>query len=35
MPDAEVLWLHRWALISIIGASTRIETAVLTDAEID
>ena len=35
LPDAEAAWLHRWALISTIGASTRIENAVLTDAEID
>ncbi len=35
LPDAEATWLHRWALISTIGASTRIENAVLTDAEID
>ncbi len=28
-------WLHRWAMISTIGASTRIENAVLTDAEIE
>ncbi len=35
IPDAEASWLHRWALISTIGASTRIENAVLTDAEID
>jgi Fic family protein len=35
VPDAEAAWLHRWALISTIGASTRIENAVLTDAEID
>ena len=28
-------WLHRWAMISTIGASTRIEHAVLTDAEIE
>lgn len=35
MPEAEATWLHRWALISTIGASTRIENAVLTDAEID
>jgi hypothetical protein len=33
--DAEAAWLHRRALISTIGASTRIENAVLTDAEID
>jgi hypothetical protein len=32
---AEASWLHRWALISTIGASTRIENAVLTDAEIN
>jgi Fic family protein len=35
LPDAEAMWLHRWAMISTIGASTRIENAVLTDAEID
>jgi hypothetical protein len=35
LPDAEAAWLQRWALISTIGASTRIENAVLTDAEID
>lgn len=33
--EDERAWLHRWALISTIGASTRIENAVLTDAEID
>jgi hypothetical protein len=33
--DIEASWLHRWALISTIGASTRIENAVLTDAEIE
>lgn len=33
--DEERTWLHRWALISTIGASTRIENAVLTDAEIE
>ena len=27
VPDAEASWLHRWALISTIGASTRIENA--------
>jgi len=32
---AEASWLHRRALISTIGASTRIENAVLTDPEID
>lgn len=31
----ERTWLQRWAMISTIGASTRIENAVLTDAEID
>jgi len=31
----ERAWLHRWALISTVGASTRIENAVLTDAEIE
>jgi Fic family protein len=35
MSDAERGWIHRWALISTIGASTRIENAVLTDAEIE
>ncbi|HWK43493.1 MAG TPA: Fic family protein [Stellaceae bacterium] len=35
MQEAEASWLHRWALISTIGASTRIENAVLTDAEIE
>lgn len=34
-PEAERAWLHRWALISTVGASTRIENAVLTDAEIE
>ncbi len=33
VPEVEAAWLHRWALISTIGASTRIENAVLTDAE--
>jgi len=33
--EDERAWLHRWALISTIGASTRIENAVLTDAEIE
>jgi len=33
--DDERTWLHRWALISTVGASTRIENAVLTDAEIE
>ena len=31
----ERAWLHRWALIKTVGASTRIENAVLTDAEIE
>jgi len=31
----ERAWLQRWALISTIGASTRIENAALTDAEIE
>jgi Fic family protein len=35
LPEPEASWLHRWALISTIGASTRIENAVLTDAEIE
>jgi Fic family protein len=35
VPESEASWLHRWALISTIGASTRIENAVLTDAEIE
>lgn len=33
--ENERAWLHRWALISTIGASTRIENAVLSDAEIE
>ncbi len=33
--EEEKDWLHRWAMISTIGASTRIENAVLTDAEIE
>jgi Fic family protein len=35
MSDDEYDWLHRWALISTVGASTRIENAILTDAEIE
>ena len=35
VPEPEAAWLHRWALISTVGASTRIENAVLTDAEIE
>lgn len=34
-PDDERNWLQRWAMINTIGASTRIENAVLTDAEIE
>lgn len=33
--EDEKAWIHRWAMISTIGASTRIENAVLTDAEIE
>lgn len=33
--EDERAWLSRWALISSVGASTRIENAVLTDAEIE
>lgn len=33
--EDERAWLHRWALISTVGASTRIENAVLTDAEVE
>jgi hypothetical protein len=35
LDDAEKSWLHRCAMICTIGASTRIENAVLTDAEIE
>ena len=35
LPVAETQYLHRFAFISNIGASTRIENAVLTDNEID
>ncbi len=35
LPENELVYLHRQALISTIGASTRIENAVLTDEEID
>lgn len=35
LDERESAWLQRWALISTIGASTRIENAVLTDAEIE
>lgn len=31
----EKYWLHKWALISTVGGSTRIENAILTDAEIE
>ena len=27
MAEDELMWLHRWALISTVGASTRIENA--------
>ncbi len=35
LDEAEKFWLHKSVLISTIGASTRIENAVLTDAEIE
>lgn len=35
MDEAEKTWLHKSILISTIGASTRIENAALTDAEIE
>jgi len=35
LPEDERAYLHKCALISTIGASTRIENAVLTDAEIE
>jgi Fic family protein len=35
LAEGERTWLQRWAMISTIGASTRIENAVLTDAEIE
>ena len=35
MDEAEKTWLHKSVLISTIGASTRIENAALTDAEIE
>ena len=35
MNETEKSWLHKSVLISTIGASTRIENAVLTDAEIE
>jgi Fic family protein len=35
MDEAEKSWLQKFALISTVGASTRIENAVLTDAEIE
>lgn len=31
----EEIWLQRWTMISTIGASTRIENAILTDGEIE
>lgn len=35
MDEAEKTWLHKSILVSTVGASTRIENAVLTDAEIE
>ncbi|MGL4427102.1 MAG: Fic family protein [Alphaproteobacteria bacterium] len=35
MDEGEKSWLHKFILISTIGASTRIENAALTDAEIE
>lgn len=35
MDNAEKAWLHKSVMISTIGASTRIENAALTDAEIE
>ena len=35
LDETEKTWLHKAALISTIGASTRIENAALTDAEIE
>lgn len=35
LAEEERAWLQRWALISTVGASTRIENAILTDAEIE
>ncbi len=35
LPEEELLAIHRYARISMIGASTRIENAVLTDSEIN
>jgi len=35
IPDREADFLHRQALISTVGASTRIENAILTDQEIE
>ncbi|MEA3546854.1 MAG: Fic family protein [Thermodesulfobacteriota bacterium] len=35
LSEKELVYLHRQALVSTIGASTRIENAVLTDEEID
>ena len=33
--DQEAAWLQRWTMISTIGASTRIENAILTDGEVE
>ncbi|MCC6221793.1 MAG: hypothetical protein IT291_11190, partial [Deltaproteobacteria bacterium] len=35
MDQAELDYIHRQAFISMIGASTRIENAILTDSEVD
>ena len=35
MDSEELDYIHRNVLISTVGASTRIENAVLTDAEVD
>jgi hypothetical protein len=35
LSETEKAWLHKAVLISTIGASTRIENAALTDAEIE
>ena len=35
LPGDEKQHIHRYARISMVGASTRIENAVLTDSEID
>lgn len=35
LPEDEKEHIHRYALVSMVGASTRIENAILTDSEID